>query len=51
MGRHGVCVDCLHRFLCRMVQEESYEIGGKETITGVVSCEHYDKENSDEVKV
>jgi hypothetical protein len=27
-----------------MVQEESYEIGGKETILGVVICGHYEKE-------
>jgi hypothetical protein len=29
---------------CRMVQEEAYEIGGKQTLIGVVECGHYVKE-------
>jgi len=41
--KYGLCGDCEFMGTCRMVQEESYEVGGKETIVGVVKCDHYVK--------
>ena len=40
---YGKCSDCVWVDSCRMVQEEIYEIGGKQTIVGVVECGHYIK--------
>ena len=46
---HGKCHDCEHNGLCRVVQEEVYDIGGRQTIIGVVECGHYMSNNAERI--
>ena len=47
MKHSELCKDCEHRHNCRMVQEEIYQVGGKEIIIGVCDCDFYEIENTE----